>query len=142
LGLSAHDTSQVVGSALTYEGVYGKDTVLKTAIVTKLTRNLSLAAVIPIMVLKHASESTKLTFLQQIQKHTPHFVYGFLLLSLLRTGGDLFFATDSSLTPFLPEAVNDLWRQYGGGAEAPKWSHVHKNFAELGVVGLGFAMVI
>lgn len=47
LGLSVHDTSQVIGSALTYSSVYGDDQVLKTAAVTKLTRNLMLAGVVP-----------------------------------------------------------------------------------------------
>ena len=47
LGTAVHDTSQVMGSALTYQGVYGDDVVVQTAAVTKLTRNMFLAGVIP-----------------------------------------------------------------------------------------------
>ena len=44
LGTAVHDTSQVVGAALTYKQVYNDDIVLRVATVTKLTRNIFLAA--------------------------------------------------------------------------------------------------
>lgn len=50
LGLAIHDTSQVMGAALTYNEVFHDEVVLKTAAVTKLTRNLFLAGVIPVLV--------------------------------------------------------------------------------------------
>ena len=50
LGLAIHDTSQVMGAALTYNEVFHDEIVLKTAAVTKLTRNLFLAGVIPALV--------------------------------------------------------------------------------------------
>ena len=50
LGLAIHDTSQVMGAALTYNEVFHDEIVLKTAAVTKLTRNLFLAGVIPVLV--------------------------------------------------------------------------------------------
>ncbi len=53
LGTAVHDTSQVVGAALTYKQVYGDDVVLRVATVTKLTRNIFLAAVIPILTWMH-----------------------------------------------------------------------------------------
>jgi uncharacterized membrane protein YadS len=49
LGTAVHDTSQVMGAALTYKQVYGDDVVLRVATVTKLTRNLFLAVVIPLL---------------------------------------------------------------------------------------------
>ena len=35
LGLAVHDTSQVMGSALSYQGMYNDDEVIKWAAVTK-----------------------------------------------------------------------------------------------------------
>jgi len=56
LGTAVHDTSQVVGAALTYRQIYADDAVLRVATVTKLTRNLFLAAVIPLLTWWHARE--------------------------------------------------------------------------------------
>ena len=53
LGTAVHDTSQVVGAALTYKQVYDDDVVLRVATVTKLTRNIFLAAVIPLLTWMH-----------------------------------------------------------------------------------------
>mmetsp|Transcript_31243 Transcript_31243/g.50339 ORF Transcript_31243/g.50339 Transcript_31243/m.50339 type:complete len:136 (-) Transcript_31243:226-633(-) len=47
LGLSIHDTSQVMAAALTYREAFDDEVALKTAAVTKLTRNVFLATVIP-----------------------------------------------------------------------------------------------
>ena len=138
LGLAAHDTSQVIGSALTYESVYGRDTVLKSAIITKLTRNLCLAGVIPIMAVRYCGQADNTPLLHRIKNHTPAFVYGFLLMSIMRTGGDLCFSEDSIC---LPDALNELWKSYINAAGF-NWSHLHKGLAQLGVVGLGFSMVL
>jgi uncharacterized integral membrane protein (TIGR00698 family) len=54
LGCSIHDTSQVVGAALTYSQLFNDPAVVKIAAVTKLTRNLFLAGVIPALVWTHA----------------------------------------------------------------------------------------
>ena len=66
LGLAIHDTSQVIGSALTYDQVYNDEVVLKTATITKLTRNVLLAGVIPALAYSHASinreETPKFSF--------------------------------------------------------------------------------
>ena len=56
LGTAVHDTSQVVGAALTYKQVYGDDVVLRVATVTKLTRNIFLAAVIPLLTWMHLQD--------------------------------------------------------------------------------------
>ena len=53
LGTAIHDTSQVVGAALTYRQMYADEVVLQVATVTKLTRNLFLAAVIPLLTWLH-----------------------------------------------------------------------------------------
>jgi uncharacterized integral membrane protein (TIGR00698 family) len=49
LGTAVHETSQVVGAALTYKEVFNDEAVLKAATVTKLTRNLFLAVVVPLL---------------------------------------------------------------------------------------------
>lgn len=101
LGLAVHDTSQVIGSALTYSAVYADDMVLKAAAVTKLTRNILLAGVVPVLAIKHgvqaeigaidaAPGTTKkpvLTF-DLVKKYTPMFVLGFIGMSCVRSLGD------------------------------------------------------
>lgn len=54
LGTSIHDTSQVVGAALAFSEQYGAPATLDTAVVTKLLRNLTMVAVIPLVGLLHA----------------------------------------------------------------------------------------
>jgi uncharacterized integral membrane protein (TIGR00698 family) len=59
LGTAVHDTSQVVGAALTYKQLYADDVVLRTATVTKLTRNIFLAVVIPVLTWLHVRENQR-----------------------------------------------------------------------------------
>jgi uncharacterized integral membrane protein (TIGR00698 family) len=90
LGTAIHDTSQVVGAALTYKQVYADDVVLRVATVTKLTRNIFLAAVIPLLTWMHLRDSqaaggvkkTKWTAL------IPGFVIGFVAMAVVRSVGD------------------------------------------------------
>jgi uncharacterized integral membrane protein (TIGR00698 family) len=91
LGTAVHDTSQVVGAALTYKQVYNDDIVLRVATVTKLTRNIFLAGVIPLLTWMHVRSqraigaggigavSTSLV---------PGFVIGFLAMAIVRSFGD------------------------------------------------------
>jgi uncharacterized integral membrane protein (TIGR00698 family) len=91
LGTAVHDTSQVVGAALTYQQLYADDVVLRVATVTKLTRNLFLAVVIPVLTWAHfratatrrasRGDARWITFV-------PQFVLGFLVMALVRTTGD------------------------------------------------------
>eukprot|EP00924_Labyrinthula_sp_SR-Ha-C_P007021 maker-scaffold_8-snap-gene-7.15-mRNA-1 protein AED:0.01 eAED:0.01 QI:86/1/1/1/1/1/4/139/434 len=108
LGLAVHDTSQVIGSALTYSTIYGDETALRVATVTKLSRNILLAGVIPYLSYKtnaaadfDASKKTdvertgreKMIYaFEQTKKYTPGFVLGFIGMSGVRTLGDLAFA--------------------------------------------------
>ena len=92
LGTAVHDTSQVVGAALTYKQVYGDDVVLRVATVTKLTRNIFLAAVIPLLTWLHV-RSTQAQ-VGGVKKTTswkalvPGFVIGFVAMAVVRTIGD------------------------------------------------------
>ncbi len=91
LGTAVHDTSQVVGAALTYRQIYGDDAVLRVATVTKLTRNLLLAAVIPILTWMHqknggAGPGAKKA--SSWQSLVPSFVIGFVAMAIVRSLGD------------------------------------------------------
>jgi len=98
LGTAVHDTSQVVGAALTYKQVYGDDVVLRVATVTKLTRNIFLAAVIPLLTWMHLkSQSAKGAYgangaagasHTKISSLVPGFVIGFLAMAVVRSLGD------------------------------------------------------
>ena len=100
LGTAVHDTSQVVGAALTYKQVYGDDVVLRVATVTKLTRNIFLAAVIPLLTWLHV-RSTQ-AGIGGVKKKTswqalvPGFVIGFVVMAVIRTAGDATLASNGA----------------------------------------------
>ena len=100
LGTAVHDTSQVVGAALTYKQVYGDDVVLRVATVTKLTRNIFLAAVIPLLTWLHVrslqAESGGVRKKTSWQALVPGFVIGFVLMAVIRTIGDATLASNGS----------------------------------------------
>jgi uncharacterized integral membrane protein (TIGR00698 family) len=89
LGTAIHDTSQVAGAGLMYREQYQAPTALDAATVTKLTRNLCMAAVIPLIgFLYHRGGGTGRGRLRLAQA-VPLFVLGFLLAAAIRTLGDL-----------------------------------------------------
>ena len=92
LGTAVHDTSQVVGAALTYKQVYDDDIVLRVATVTKLTRNIFLAAVIPLLTWLHVRSQMRETGSGGIggvmTSLVPGFVIGFLAMAIVRSFGD------------------------------------------------------
>lgn len=91
LGTAVHDTSQVVGAALTYKQVYGDDVVLRVATVTKLTRNIFLAVVIPVLTWLHLKSTQSATGVVKTipwQALVPGFVLGFLAMAVVRSIGD------------------------------------------------------
>ncbi|HUQ89330.1 MAG TPA: putative sulfate exporter family transporter [Vicinamibacterales bacterium] len=92
LGTAVHDTSQVVGAALTYKQVYSDDVVLRVATVTKLTRNIFLAVVIPILTWMHVRAQAKIGSggigVVKPTSLVPGFVIGFLAMAIVRSIGD------------------------------------------------------
>ena len=90
LGTAVHDTSQVVGAALTYKQVYDDDIVLRVATVTKLTRNIFLAAVIPLLTWMHVrSQRLGSGSIGAVSTSlVPGFVIGFLAMAVVRSIGD------------------------------------------------------
>ncbi len=92
LGTSIHDTSQVVGAAKVYADVFSAPLSLDVATVTKLVRNVFMAAVIPFMAYYYARKvqdqddfAGKRT---NPLKLLPLFVLGFLAMAMLRSIGD------------------------------------------------------
>jgi len=96
LGTSIHETAQVAASGMVYDQTFGSGispTALDVATVTKLVRNVLMAAVIPGMTFFYARR----TGIQQARQETglrkalnlfPLFILGFLLMSALRSIGD------------------------------------------------------
>jgi uncharacterized integral membrane protein (TIGR00698 family) len=90
LGTSVHDTSQVVGSAKVYADIFNRTLTLDVATVTKLVRNVFMAAVIPFMALYYArrTNSQEDTRKTNWVKLLPLFILGFLTFAILRSIGD------------------------------------------------------
>ncbi len=92
LGTSVHDTSQVAGSALVFAEVFSLPDALDVATVTKLVRNVFMAAVIPLMALYYAREQMASEERRQrrvpLVQLLPLFIVGFLLMAGLRSAGD------------------------------------------------------
>ena len=92
LGTAIHDTSQVVGASLTYRQMFADDVVLRVATVTKLTRNLCLAAVIPLLTWLHMRTSHQQSAAKRKaagwKTLVPAFVIGFVAMAVVRTIGD------------------------------------------------------
>src|SRR5690625_2216559 len=108
LGTAIHDTAQVTGSALIYDQMFHMEKAVDVAMVTKLTRNLFIIAVIPLVSLLFFRSSERATSggshtetkdgtnetssLPKWYKLIPLFVIGFLALALVRTLGDMTLA--------------------------------------------------
>ncbi len=120
LGTAVHDTSQVVGAALTYKQVYGDDVVLRVATVTKLTRNIFLAVVIPVLTWLHLKSTQSATgIVRKISWRAlvPGFVIGFLAMAVVRSIGDAtlgangaaFGIWDAATWAFITKQLGDYW---------------------------------
>jgi uncharacterized integral membrane protein (TIGR00698 family) len=89
LGTAVHDTSQVVGAAMAYKEVFQDERVLQAATVTKLTRNLFLAVVVPLLALHHFRQTSHGARKKvDVRQLLPLFVLGFVLMAVLRSIGD------------------------------------------------------
>ena len=93
LGTGIHDTSQVMGAALSYRELFHDETALKVATVTKLTRNLFLAAVVPLLAYLHARRVGRRTGAPvKLSGIFPLFVLGFVAMAAVRSVGDAMLA--------------------------------------------------
>lgn len=144
LGVAIHDTSQVLGGSMTYAQVYGDEVALKVAAITKLTRNLLLAGVIPGLTYLHHQEmsgasktssekegddgtdatsatadtTTAISGLATFQKYVPSFLVAFIGMAGLRTGGDLYFLDNEVYTQGIKFVGSDISKYCLGTAMA------------------------
>jgi uncharacterized integral membrane protein (TIGR00698 family) len=92
LGTSVHDTSQVAGAAMVFAELFSLPRALEVATVTKLVRNVFMAAVIPLMTLYHARDRECAEGASGrrvcVTGLLPMFIVGFLLVAVLRSLGD------------------------------------------------------
>jgi uncharacterized integral membrane protein (TIGR00698 family) len=88
LGTGIHDTSQVMGAALSFKELFGDERAFEVATVTKLTRNVFLAAVVPGLAFLHGRRAGKTRGRIEIRKYFPLFVLGFLAMAVARSAGD------------------------------------------------------
>jgi uncharacterized integral membrane protein (TIGR00698 family) len=131
LGTAIHDTSQVVGASLTYRQMYADDVVLRVATVTKLTRNLCLAGVIPLLTWLHfkrahvAGHSARKSL--SWKTLVPAFIIGFVAMAVVRTIGDAMLQSGT--------AAFGLW-------DASAWSSLTNQIGDFvaGRILLGTAM--
>jgi uncharacterized membrane protein YadS len=88
-GVSIHDTAQVTGAALAFQQGHNAPAVLNIATVVKIMRNLSMAAVIPLMAARfHSRQHGGPSKGRPKHQILPPFVLGFLGLTVARTLGD------------------------------------------------------
>ncbi|KXH82093.1 hypothetical protein AU377_06490 [Sporosarcina sp. HYO08] len=115
LGTAIHDTAQVTGAALIFNQVFDMEQAVDVAMVTKLTRNLFIIAVIPLISFffyKNASQEGGIGEERNIPKwykFIPLFVIGFLLLALVRTIGDMNITNNGVAFGFLEP---DAWKSF------------------------------
>ena len=92
MGTAIHDTSQVTGAALVYADVFAAPRALDAATVTKLVRNVFMAAVIPLMAFYYArrmqDQGEFVGKKTNVTKLLPLFIVGFLALAVVRSVGD------------------------------------------------------
>ena len=136
LGTAVHDTSQVIGAGLTYQQMFHDDLAFKTATVTKLTRNLFLAAVVPLLAIYYAKQQGKETGNAakkvDIGKLFPLFVIGFLLMAVVRSVGDATVQNGFAFGLFDASTWKMVTSQIGG-----VWGSKYLLGTALAAVGLG-----
>jgi len=103
LGTSVHDTSQVTATALIYDQLWAHRTAgglsgADIAITTKLVRNTFMVFVIPFLGYWFGRKSEQNTSNKKIKimKYIPFFVFGYVLMGILRSAGDVVFGPDNT----------------------------------------------
>jgi uncharacterized integral membrane protein (TIGR00698 family) len=103
LGTSIHDTSQVMGASMIYAQQFNAADAVPIAGFTKLLRNLSLLILVPLFAMWTGNADKPEAHAKRRQV-IPAFLIAFILLAVLRTGGDALFS--------------------GGGDVASAWSQI------------------
>lgn len=90
LGTSIHETAQVAGAGMMYQAQYNAPEALDIATVTKLVRNLTMIAVIPLVGVLYGNQDGAGTgSRKRWYAMVPWFIVGFALMSAVRTAGEL-----------------------------------------------------
>ncbi len=112
LGTAVHDTSQVVGAGLMYQEQYSAAGALEAATVTKLVRNLLMAAVIPLVALLYQRQAPHERGAAAYCRPpvVPGFVLCFIAMCAVRSAVDFF-------EPAFGSTAMDLWHSTVGGAQ-------------------------
>lgn len=149
LGTSVHDTSQVTGSALVFSQAFNLPKALDVATVTKLVRNVFMAAVIPFMAFYYTRRTQdgdeaggRKT---NVAKLLPQFVIGFLILAVIRSLGDALWAGEvwSEVVSFTKTwAVNLLVVALAGVGLSTSFKILKGLGFKPFVVGLGAALIV
>jgi uncharacterized integral membrane protein (TIGR00698 family) len=159
LGTSIQDTSQVTGAALVFADVFSLPRALDVATVTKLVRNVFMAAVIPFMAFYYArraaSQGGSARNPANIGNLLPLFVVGFLACAVLRSIGDAGInaggsafgvwgsATWESIHGAVKDwAVNSLVVALAGVGLSTRFSILKNLGVKPFVVGLGAALTV
>jgi uncharacterized integral membrane protein (TIGR00698 family) len=129
LGVAIHDTSQVLGSAMSYKEIFDDEVALKVAAITKLTRNLGLAVAIPGLTYMHAMEQTKkdesdsekpvigdsISGLNTFKKYVPTFLVAFIGMASFRSTGDLLLGSDVEAYQATMDFIGNDFSKYALG---------------------------
>ena len=91
LGTSIHDTSQVMGASMIYAQQFNAPDAVAIAGFTKLIRNLSLLILVPVFAMWTGNAEAPEAHAKRRQV-LPAFLIAFVLLALVRTGGDALFS--------------------------------------------------
>ncbi|MGC1523457.1 MAG: putative sulfate exporter family transporter [Steroidobacteraceae bacterium] len=112
LGTAVHDTSQVVGAGLMYQDQYSAGGVLEAATVTKLVRNLMMAAVIPLVAVlfQGGARQEQAAATSRRLPAVPGFVLWFIAMCALRSAVDF-------CEPSFGQLAKNLWISIVGDAQ-------------------------
>ena len=103
LGVSIHDTSQVLAAAMVHNDLHPNQKTLEIATITKIIRNLFLLALIPILIAfnKSSKNNKNKSVFVKIFNSIPLFVIGFILFVTFRSIMDIYFFDNEKWMQFL-----------------------------------------
>ena len=140
LGLAVHDTAQVMGAGLTYKQLFDDERAFNAAAVTKLTRNLALAAAIPALAVAHEKTVRSPARGVRGSGRVPGFLVAFVGMALARSCGDAYYGGGVAGGEAWRKGVNALGDGFGAKAcLATALAAVGLNTGASSLVGVGVA---
>ena len=140
LGLAVHDTAQVMGAGLTYKQLFDDERAFNAAAVTKLTRNLALAAAIPALAVAHEKTVRSPARGVRGSGRVPGFLVAFVGMALARSCGDAYYGGGVGGGEAWRKGVNALGDGFGAKAcLATALAAVGLNTGASSLVGVGVA---